>query len=238
MPAPISVTAPLPLQPMSSLNIQVPVVDVAPSRQEPIYRPAPQRSDALYWVAVALLIGLIAYLIYLFWDRIRCLFSGCPRVQQVDMLDHGCSSYIELYCDCCPEPIRVCCTDPWVQQQFSHWSNNPQVNQMLLDGACQRLFGNDSAQHQRLAYASASAPPCQPRPTPLAPASAPAAAPAAPSPLSPTVSAQVYPGMPPPAQGHTSVPPMQGYSGLPANTARPVHSEPPGIPQPGSGDML
>jgi hypothetical protein len=118
---------------------------------------------------------------------------------------------------------------------------------MLLDGACQRLFGNDSAQHQRLAYASASAPPCQPRPTPLGPAAAPAAPPTGPT----VVVAQA-----PPTQGYQGAPPTQGYPGAPPtqypgappmqypgntvslHTMRPAHAEPPGIPQPGSGDML
>jgi hypothetical protein len=159
---------------MPALNIQIPVVDV----QQPYLRPAPQRSDLLYWMAVGLLIGLIAYLIYLYWDRIACLFRGCPRVQRVDMLDHGCGSYMDLYCNCCAEPIRVCCTDPWVQQHFSHWSTNPQFNQLLLDGACQRLFGDRSAQHQPNTTSNAQAPPCHARPTPLGPAVGPAPGPA------------------------------------------------------------
>src|SRR4030042_3899767 len=71
-PIPIPMPAPAPVGTsvgsMPALNIQIPVVDV----QQPYMRPAPQRSDLLYWMAVGLLIGLIAYLIYLYWDRIAC----------------------------------------------------------------------------------------------------------------------------------------------------------------------
>jgi hypothetical protein len=233
----------------------------------PVVRPMllPLDSDSAnwgLWLLAALLLGLLIYLLWTYWRRIRCWFSGCPRIADASMLDRDCSAYMQLYCDCCPQPVRICCTDPWVKQQFAHWSSNAAANKLLLDGACQRLFNNASSQHQAVGYEHAAAPPCQhagpaPGPAPApGPEPAPRPAPApepAPRPGPEPRPAPTPAPRPAPRAGDQAVM-VNTYGQQPALTSMPpratvqppyAYTPPPEqrpasastLPEPGSGDI-